>query len=83
MIKATDLPPIPDYSIAHPSPPAPTWKYLMPVQPSIDLRDWFAGMAMQALLPDVSNPPDEHWKYGVALDAYAMADAMLKARETK
>ena len=44
------------------------------------LRDWFAGMAMQALLPDVSNPPDEHWKYGVALDAYAMADAMLKAQ---
>lgn len=47
------------------------------------LRDWFAGMAMQALLPDVSNPPDEHWKYGVALDAYAMADTMLKAREAK
>lgn len=55
----------------------------LPGERGMTLRDLFAVMAMQALLPDVSNPPDEHWKYGVALDAYAMADAMLKAREAK
>jgi len=27
--------------------------------------------------------PDEHWRMGVALDSYAMADAMLEMREMK
>ena len=46
------------------------------------LRDYFAAKAMQGLLrqyPDhlMNSPANE-----VACDAYSMADAMLKARET-
>lgn len=50
-------------------------------QGGMTLRDYFAAKAMQALLPTVTEFPDEHWRVGVALDAYQMADAMLKARE--
>lgn len=46
------------------------------------LRDYFAAKAMQALLPTISEFPDENWRYGVALDAYQMADAMLKVRRS-
>ena len=45
------------------------------------LRDYFAAKAMQANLTVISEFPDEHWRMGLALDAYRMADAMLKARE--
>ena len=41
------------------------------------LRDWMAGMAMQGICasgPDISNPV-------IAAEAYALADAMLRARE--
>ena len=41
------------------------------------LRDWMAGMAMQGICasgPDISN-------LVIASEAYALADAMLKARE--
>jgi len=40
------------------------------------LRDWYAGMAMQSLLGENVRNLDY-----VAVDAYDMADAMLKARE--
>jgi hypothetical protein len=49
----------------------------------MDLRDWFAGLAMQGLIasprgtPDGSNATTEYY----AKCAYLMADAMLKARE--
>jgi hypothetical protein len=48
----------------------------------MDLRDWYAGLAMQGLLK-VNRPTDigvlrEEW----ANEAYLLADAMLKARKT-
>lgn len=52
-------------------------------QVGISKRDYFAAKAMQAILPTITEFPDENWRIGVALDSYAMADAMLKAREEK
>ena len=51
------------------------------------LRDYFAAKAMQAFIRGANNVmfgvsyPDNNMNY--ALAAYAMADAMLKAREVK
>lgn len=45
------------------------------------LRDYFAAKAMQVVLYQCDCFPDENWRTGVALDAYATADAMLKVRE--
>jgi hypothetical protein len=63
------------------NPPAFPSEYLLPRNQGMTLRDYFAAKAMQALLrqyPDhlMNSPSNE-----VACDAYAMADAMLKARE--
>ena len=44
-------------------------------------RDYFAAKAMQSLLTTIDEFPDEHWRTGVATDAYSMADAMLAARK--
>jgi hypothetical protein len=43
----------------------------------MDLRDYFAAMAMQA---DLTNYDGADWRR-VAVQAYQMADAMMKARE--
>jgi len=49
------------------------------------LRDYFAAKAMQSLtqyfLTEELHLTDNDWMSGVSMDAYAMADAMLKARE--
>lgn len=45
------------------------------------LRDYFAAKAMQANLTVIREFPDENWRMGLALDAYATADAMLEARK--
>lgn len=49
------------------------------------LRDYFAAKAMteclRSLHDDEGVYPDEHWRVGVAMEAYAMADAMLEARK--
>jgi hypothetical protein len=50
------------------------------------LRDYFAAKAMPSVYTDYCESAnvigfEENWRDGVALDAYAMADAMLKARE--
>lgn len=52
----------------------------------MDLRDYFAAKALQPLTKsflekelDLEDPMG--WMGGLASDAYAMADAMLKARE--
>ena len=45
------------------------------------MRDYFAAKAMQSLLATIDTYPDEHWRDGLARDAYMMADAMLRARE--
>ena len=52
-----------------------TWQF-----PGMTLRDYFAAKAMQSLLTTIDEFPDEHWRTGVAMDAYMMADAMLKTR---
>ena len=43
----------------------------------MDLRDWFAGLAMQGMLADTQVSVDA----SVAVSAYYMADEMMKARE--
>jgi hypothetical protein len=52
------------------------------------LRDHFAGLAMPVVYTDIVHRASvegwpEDWRYRVAQDAYDMADAMLKARESK
>lgn len=49
----------------------------------MSLRDYFAAKAMQSLLMTIDEFPDEHWRTGVAMDAYMMADAMLKAPQRR
>jgi hypothetical protein len=49
----------------------------------MNLRDYFAARAMEVNLNKCECFPDEHWRMGVALDSYAMADAMLEMREMK
>jgi hypothetical protein len=50
------------------------------------LRDYFAAQAMPALVgnflsKDLDSIDPEGWMDGLAMDAYSMADAMLKRRE--
>lgn len=49
--------------------------------PGMTLRDYFAAQAIGPLLQQIKTHPDENWRMGIAIDAYAMADAMLAARE--
>lgn len=56
--------------------------------PGMTLRDHFAGRALPAVFAEAMQDAregsglfsDPGWRVGIALDAYAMADAMLKAR---
>ena len=48
----------------------------------LDMRDYFAAQAIGPLLQQIEAYPDENWRLGLAIDAYAMADAMLAARES-
>lgn len=53
------------------------------------LRDYFAAKAIGAVYAEAMADArdgsgvfsDPHWRFGLALDAYMMADAMLKARQ--
>ena len=47
----------------------------------LELRDYFAAQAIGPLLQQIETYPDENWRLGIAIDAYAMADAMLAVRE--
>ena len=49
--------------------------------PGMSLRDYFAAQAIGPLLQQIEAYPDENWRLGIAIDAYAMADAMLAVRE--
>lgn len=49
----------------------------------ITIRDYFAAKAMQVDYELAKNYSDPDWRYGVASDAYKMADAMLKARKSQ
>ena len=46
----------------------------------LSLRDWFAGMAMQAIINQSYGASDDSWD-ALASDSYDAADAMLRARE--
>ena len=46
----------------------------------MSLRDWFAGLAMQAAFAGVV-ARKTNWSEVVAANAYEMADAMLEARK--
>ena len=48
--------------------------------PGMTLRDYFAAQAIGPLLQQNETYPDENWRLGLAIDAYAMADAMLAVR---
>ena len=52
----------------------------------MDLRDWFAGQALQGILPDAFQEAPSNYPEGKLADtwsaiAYEIADAMLKARK--
>lgn len=47
--------------------------------PGMDLRDYFAAMAMQAILSGSEGRHENRWE--LASDAYRMADAMLEVRD--
>lgn len=55
-----------------------TWQF-----GGLTMRDYFAAKAMQVELAQIKEFPDENWRHGLALDAYAMADAMLNVRGKK
>jgi hypothetical protein len=45
------------------------------------LRDYFAVRAMQSFLDEVGSGSDQRFYKDIAIGAYQVADAMLKARE--
>ena len=49
----------------------------------MDLRDWFAGMALHYAAREISGAFNSEAEYlaEIAHDAYAMADAMLAERD--
>ena len=49
------------------------------IEAGMDLRDYFAGLAMQGLMIDNPSPACGY----IATTAYAMADAMIQQREVK
>ena len=66
--------------------PAPTTKPLENYYPGISVRDYFAAKAMQTYMADEKLIDmycylEKDVKKEVAVAAYMMADAMLKARE--
>ena len=52
------------------------------ISKGMTLRDYFAAKAMEVDYTLAKSFTDPDWRYNIALDAYKMADAMLKARET-
>lgn len=55
-------------------------QHIIDKRTQIGLLDHFAGLAMQTLLGEINEYPDEHWRVGLVLDAYEMAQAMLIAK---
>jgi hypothetical protein len=54
-----------------------------PEQIGMSLRDWFAGQALSAIAsdPSIITVANITGPQGMAVSAYAIADAMLKERE--
>jgi hypothetical protein len=68
--------------------PSPRWEGWGSPQEGMLLRDYFAAAALPALMAsflgkdlDLLDPHD--WMDGLAMDAYSMADAMMKQRSEK
>lgn len=63
--------------------------HIMTIRGGMSLRDYFAAKALPAIYTEAMRAAMEgsglfqydDWRVGLALDAYMMADAMLKARE--
>ena len=69
-------------------PAFPTGTGVTPYKSGMSLRDYFAAQALPALMAsflakdlDLLDPRD--WMDGLAMDAYSMADAMMKQRSEK
>ena len=52
-------------------------------QTGMDLRDWFAGLAMQAIIGSTEEEFTPEEFDGLAKIFYRIGDAMMKAREKK
>jgi len=52
-------------------------------QQGMDLRDWFAGLAMQAIIGSTEEEFTPEEFDGLAKIFYRIGDAMMKAREKK
>ena len=50
-------------------------------QGGMTLRDYFAAKAMQSFLDEVGSESDQRFYKDIAIGAYQVADAMLRARE--
>jgi hypothetical protein len=66
-------------------PAFPTGTGVTPYKSGMTLRDYFAAEAMKPLTQsfldkDMDMLDPNGWMDGLAMDAYSMADAMLKAR---
>ena len=62
--------------------------HMAPLHNGMTLRDYFAAKVMPAVYADYVDSArkigfDEGWMDGVARDAYAMADAMLKVKDSQ
>ena len=58
------------------------------ISEGLDLRDWFAGLALQGILPDAFQEAPSDYPEGKLADtwaemAYELADAMMKQRNKK
>ena len=51
------------------------------LEEGMDLRDWFAGLAMQAIIMSIDDKDD--MSAPITESAYKWADSMMKAREVK
>jgi hypothetical protein len=50
----------------------------------MDLRDWFAGMALQSVIANyIDEDVTKNHQFYTACACYEYADAMMKARENK
>jgi len=54
----------------------------------MDLRDWFAGLALNSMYTKYCEQAqmhgwDDNWKNLVAKDCYTIADAMMEAKNAK
>jgi len=62
-------------------PHSETDEFIHHAQAGMTLRDYFAAKAMQSFLDEVGSGSDQRFYKEVAIGAYQVADAMLKARE--